>query len=78
MGERDVVDQPDPVALADSEGGRAPFADAVEGEDGRPFERAGEEGAGGVGLVVVGEDQAGARRRRRGLRGWSAACAACP
>ena len=35
----------------------APLADAVEGEDRRLLERAGEEGAGGVALVVVEEDQ---------------------
>ena len=57
VGELDVVDQADAVPLADAEGGRAPLADAVEREDRRLVERAGEEGAGGVALVVVGEDQ---------------------
>ena len=57
-----MVDQSDPITLADAEGGRGPFADPVQGQDGRPVERAWEERAGGVALVMVGEDQAGAAR----------------
>ncbi len=47
------------VAAADAEAGRGPFADAVEGQDGRLLEGRGEEGAGRVRLVVLGEDDTG-------------------
>src|SRR5438445_8707301 len=45
------------VAGTDAVGRRAPFADTVERQDGRLLERAGEEGAGGVTLVMVQEQQ---------------------
>ena len=63
MGKCEVVGQLDAVALANAEGGRAPFADAVQGEDRGLVEGAGEEGAGGVAFVVIGEERAGARHR---------------
>src|SRR5437763_16996694 len=50
-----MVREPDRVAAAGAVSDRAPLADAVEGEDGGFLEGAGEEGAGGVALVVVGE-----------------------
>jgi hypothetical protein len=55
--EAQLVGERDPVALAGAEGRRRPFADAVQGEDRRALERRGEEGARGVGLVVLGEDE---------------------
>ena len=45
------------LPAADAERRRAPLADAVERQDRRLVERAREERAGGVALVVVGEDQ---------------------
>ena len=62
VGKRDVVDQADAVPLADSESGRAPLADPVEGHDRRLIERAGEKRTGGMALVMVGEDQPGPGR----------------
>ena len=53
-----LVRERDAVAAADAEAGRGPFADAVEREDGRLVERRGKERAGGVRLVVLGEDAA--------------------
>ena len=50
MGELDLV------ALAHAIGGGGPLAYTVKGEDGGFLERRWEEGAGGVGLVVIGED----------------------
>src|SRR5437016_3407563 len=49
--------QLDPVAPADAEAGRGPLADAVERQDGGLVIRAGKEGAGGVALVVIEEDE---------------------
>ena len=47
--------------------GGAPFADAVQREDGGLVERAGEEGAGGMAFVMIQEDE---RRRRLRPRPW--------
>ena len=62
MRELDVVDQAEAIPLADAEGRRGPLADAVEGQDRGVLEGRGEERAGGVALVVIGEDQPGAGR----------------
>ena len=56
--EPELVRQLDPVAPADAEAGGRPLADAVEREDRRLLERRREERAGGVRLVVLGEDEA--------------------
>src|SRR5262245_19900995 len=50
MGEMDLV------ASADSEGGGGPLTDSVQRQDCCLLERGGEEGAGGVGLMMFGED----------------------
>ena len=63
MGKCDVVDESDPVSLADPERGRAPLADPVERDDRRFVEGAREERTGGMGLVVIGKDQARIGRR---------------
>ena len=55
VGELELAREGDPVAAAHAHRRRRPFADAVEREDGRFVERAGEERARGVALVVVGE-----------------------
>ena len=47
----------DAVAAAGAVAGGGPLADAVDGEDGGFVERRGEEGAGRVRLVVLGEDE---------------------
>ena len=59
----------DPVAAADADGGRAPLADAVERQDRGLVERAREERAGRVALVMIGEDERRLEARRRGPRG---------
>jgi len=58
VGEVQLVAESDLVALADAEAGGGPFADAIHGEDGGLVEGRGEERAGGVGFVVLGEDVA--------------------
>ena len=62
VGERDVVDQADAIPFADTVGGRAPLADPVQGHDRRPVEGAREKRAGGMALMMIGEDQPGTRR----------------
>src|SRR5262245_36961939 len=56
MRKRQMVGELDSIVLPDTEGGGAPFADAVQREDGRLLEGAGEERARSVALVVVRED----------------------
>src|SRR3546814_4506991 len=46
-----------PVAITDAERGRAPFANPVHGEHGRPIEGRGEERACRVRLMMLGEKQ---------------------
>src|SRR5262245_32679213 len=60
MREADLLEQLDVVTTADANGGGGPFADAVHGHDGCLLERRGEEGAGGVALVVAGEEDGAA------------------
>ena len=50
-----------PVALAQPHRGRRPFAHTVEAQHGGALEGAGEKGRGGVGLMMLGEEQ---RRQR--------------
>ena len=64
---RDVIDQPDAIALADAESRRGPLADAVQGQDRRLVERAREKRAGGVALVMIGEDKPRAVRVAQAL-----------
>ena len=59
MRELQVPQQPQFVALAHAEGGGAPLADAVEGQDGGALERAGKKGAGRMALMMIGEHQPG-------------------
>jgi len=56
VGEAQFVRQVDAVASPDAPGGRRPFADAVNGQDGGFLERRRKERAGGVRLVVLGKD----------------------
>ena len=51
-----LLRQLDRVAAADADRGRRPLADAVERQDGGLVERAREERAGGMALVVIRED----------------------
>ena len=53
----ELVREVDAVARAAAVAGRGPFADAVDGEDRRLFEGRGEESAGRVRFVVLGEDE---------------------
>ena len=62
MGKLHLIGKRDAVAAADAQAGRGPLAHAVEGQDRGLVERRGEERAGGVRLVVLGEDE----RRRYG------------
>ena len=57
VGEAKLVRQVDRRPAAHPEAGGGPLADAVHGEDRGLVERRGVEGAGGVGLVVLGEDE---------------------
>ncbi len=57
VGELDVIEQADAVPLANADRRRAPLAHPVEGDDRRLVEGAGEERAGGMAFMVVGEDQ---------------------
>src|ERR1035441_8526585 len=57
MRELELLPQAQLVALALAERRRAPLAHAVDGEDCSRLEGAREEGAGGVALVVVCEDE---------------------
>src|SRR5256885_14157653 len=52
-----LLQQLEVVAAADAVGGGRPFADAVDGEDRRLLERRREEGARGMGLVVLRVEQ---------------------
>src|SRR5205807_1608273 len=61
MREGNVLRQTDLVAMADAPGGSAPFADAVEREEGRLLERAGKERTGSVALMVVQKKDGGFR-----------------
>ena len=60
MGKCDVIDQLDAIALADAKGGRGPLTDAVQGYDCCLVKGTGEKCAGGVALVMIGEEQASA------------------
>src|ERR1035437_7885014 len=57
MRELKLLPQAQLIALALAECGRAPLAHAVNGQDRRGLKWAGEEGAGGVALMVVREDE---------------------
>ena len=57
VGEAHLAEERDGVAPPDPEGGRRPFPDAVHGQDGGLLERRGEEGGGGMGFVVLGEEE---------------------
>ena len=71
MREAQLVRQLDPVAAPDAEARGRPLADAVQRQDRGLLERRREEGAGGVRLVVVGEDVACRGTRRRSPRSSS-------
>ena len=62
MGKLQLVKQANPVPVTHTQRGRAPFAHAVNGEDRRRFERAGEERAGGMAFVVFGKNESGTAR----------------
>src|SRR5205807_42428 len=57
MGKAQLMSETDLVAGPNPKASRAPFADAVEREDGGFIERTGEEGTGGVAFVMIEEDQ---------------------
>src|SRR4051794_33244962 len=67
MGEGNVVDQSNSVSFALAERGCAPFANAIQSHYRRLLERRREECAGGMSLMVVGEDQTSASRRAQGF-----------
>ena len=56
-GKVDLADDLEAAALAERERRRGPFAHAVHRQHGRPLERRGEEGAGGMAQVMLGEQQ---------------------
>src|SRR5436305_7823176 len=56
MGELQLLLEADPVTPPHSPCGGTPLADTVEGENGCLVERAGEEGTGGMALMVIEED----------------------
>ena len=55
MGEADLLGQLHPGPPPDAVAGGGPLAHSVDGQDGGLLEGGGQEGAGGVGLVVVHE-----------------------
>src|SRR5207302_1451333 len=55
--ELQMVREANAIAAARAAGRGRPFADAVERKDGGLLERAGEEGAGGVAFMMIGEDE---------------------
>ena len=67
MGELQMVGEPKAIAGTEAVCRRTPLADAVEREDRRLVERAREEGARGVALMVIGEHDGHSSRTRQGL-----------
>src|SRR5437660_1063164 len=65
MRKREVLGKANAIAFAGAPGGGAPFADAVEREDGRLLKWARKERAGGMAFVMIQEQErrAGARRK---------------
>jgi len=57
MGEAHLLEEGDVVVPAVADGGGGPFPDAVDGQDRRFGKGRGEEGAGGVGQVVIREEE---------------------
>ena len=76
VGEADGLVEPDAVALADAPGRRRPLADAVGREDRGLLVGRGEEGARGVRLVVVGEDELALVRAAQPLADLRGGCGA--
>ena len=58
MWKSQLVCQRDPISMPDAVTGRGPLSDAVQRQDRSVLERRGEERAGGVRLVVLGERDA--------------------
>ncbi len=71
VGEVDLADDLQSVAFAQRQRRRRPFAHAVHRQHRRALERRGEEGAGGMAQVVLGEQQLGLASRRRRPRLFS-------
>src|SRR5712671_4500890 len=59
MRELQLLPEVDFITFAGAESRGAPFAHAIEGQYRRGIERAGEESAGGMALVVIGENEMG-------------------
>ena len=58
MGESQLVHELDLGSPPDADAARSPLSDAVQGQDGRLLVGRRKESAGGVRLVVLGEDVA--------------------
>jgi len=65
VGKVGFLQHGDLVALAVAEAAGGPFADAVQGQHGRIFKGARKKGAGGVGFVVLSEQDLAGRTRAR-------------
>src|SRR4051794_35975872 len=67
MRELQVTEQPQLIALASAQGGRAPLAHAVQSQNRRRFERTGKESAGRMTFMMIGENELRSPRRFEAL-----------